>query len=252
MVWAVLGVLVVAGWIFWIVRRRRETNLLHETSLASWIVLLGAPLITAAGIYSYSKTALGTDQGRLLFPALGPLALLIAGGLAAWIPHRVRRGASLVFSGAMVLIAVLALNAGLVQPFAPPPAPSAAALNQATAIATRFGPLELLGTAWDRPASGDLTLYWRAAEPAQDDLRTALRLLDVQGNLLWEWKRSPGAGRFSTDRWPIGRVVADTYRVPVDALRRAARIEVGLRTFPEGPWLKPATGGDERLALPLP
>jgi hypothetical protein len=250
-IWALLVVLVVAGWILWRVRRRRPDNLLAETSLASWAVLLGAPLITAAGIYSYSKTALGTDQGRLLFPALAPLALLVAGGLAGWIPYRLRQSMAMAFVAAMALVAVLALFAGLIPAFAPPPAPSAREMALATGASTRFGPLELVGTAWDRPSPGDLTLYWRAAEAAQDDLRLALRLLDAQGNLVWEWKRSPGAGRFSTDRWPVGRIVADTYRVPADALRMATRVEVGLRTFPEGPWLKPASGGDERLPLPL-
>ena len=101
-----------------------------------------------------------------------------------------------------------------------------------TGTSTRFGPLELLGTAWDQPASGDLTLYWRAAEPAREDLRTALRLLDSEGNLLWEWKRSPGAGRFSTDRWPVGRMVADTYRPPPAALAQAASVQVGRAPLP--------------------
>ncbi len=252
--WAVLGVLTVAGWVVWLARRRQAANLVRETSLAGWVVLLGAPLVTAAGIYSYSKTALGTDQGRLLFPALGALALLVAGGLAAWVPQRLTRAAAAAWAGGMTLVAVLALYGGLIVPFSPPPAPDPAQVAQAEPLATRFGPLELLGTAWSRPASGQpasLTLYWRAAEPVEDDLRTALRMVDNQGNLLWEWKRSPGAGRFSTDRWPVGRDVADTYVLPGDALSKAARVEVGLRPFPEAPWLLATPGGEERLSLPL-
>jgi hypothetical protein len=247
--WAALGLAALAGWVRWLVRRKQAESLLRDTSFAAWIVLLGVPLVTAAGIYSYSKTALGTDQGRLLFPALAPLGLLVAGGLAAWVPPRRARAACLAFSGLMALLAVAALVTGLLQPFAPPPLPTAERLAAAAPVAAAFGPLELIGSAWN---DEELTLYWRATEPAKADLRTALRVLDAQGNIVWEWKRSPGAGRFSVDRWPRGRVVADTYRIPPDALARAARIEVGVRAFPEGPFLAPAGGAGDTLPLPLP
>jgi 4-amino-4-deoxy-L-arabinose transferase-like glycosyltransferase len=251
LIWAVLGLLALAGWIAWVARRRQPDNLLRETSLAGWIVLLGAPLVTIAGIYSYSKTALGTDQGRLLFPALGPLAFLIAGGVAAWVPERFARAAAVAFAGGMGVIALAALYMGLLQPYAPPPAPARADVAQAAPVGVHFGSLELIGTVWDQPANGELTLYWRATELVQDDLRTDLRLVDAAGNLLWEWKRSPGAGRFSTDRWPVGRVAADTYRPPADALARAVRVELGVRPFPEGPWLPAGGSVDPHAADPF-
>lgn len=254
LIWAVLGIAAVAGWIAWLARRRQPDNLLRETSLAGWIVLLGAPVVTMAGIYSYSQTALGTDQGRLLFPALGALALLIAGGLAAWIPEQHAWSAAVAFAGGMAVIAVAALFAGLIQPFAPQPAPTAAEVARATPVRAAFGPVELVGVAWDQPQNGALTLYWRAVEPVRDDLRTALRLVDADGRLLWEWKRSPGAGRFSTDHWPLGRVVADVYWPQPAAVAQAARAEVGVRPFPEGAWLpvNNSTGdsADTLLAIP--
>jgi 4-amino-4-deoxy-L-arabinose transferase-like glycosyltransferase len=256
LVWALLGFAALSGWLLWFAQRRKRmpedvANRHFGQRWAGWIVLVGAPLVTAAGIYSYSKTALGTDQGRLLFPALGPLALLVAGGLAAWIPRRAFRAASAAFAVGMTIVAIAALYAGLVLPFGPQPAPSGDQIAAATPIHARFGPLELLGAKWDQPATGELTLYWRAAEPVSDDLRTALRLVDGQGNLLWEWKRSPGAGRFSTDRWPVGRAVADVYRPPADALAHAQRVELGVRPFPEGPWI-PVAGlaADQRLEIP--
>jgi hypothetical protein len=247
-VWAALGIGAFVGWIRWAALRREPDNLLRQTPLAGWFVLLGAPLVTAAGIYSYSKTALGTDQGRLLFPALAPLALLVVGGLAAWIPQRFARGASLAFASFMALIAVVALYAGLVRPFAPPPEPPLADVARAAPADARFGPLQLSGSAWEGES---LTLYWRAVEAPSSDLRTSLRVLDGEGKLLWEWKRSPGAGRYSTDRWPVGRVVADTYRIPPDALANAGRVEIGVRPFPEGSWLPP-NGDASREMLTLP
>ena len=271
-IWAVIGAAALAGWFLWLVKRApsqapgthaREVPGTWQvpgtfTRAGGWIILLGAPLVTATGIYSYSKVALGTDQGRLLFPALGPLALLIAGGLSAWLPQRAAREAAArqtalwtgLFAAGMALVAIASLVTGLVQPFAPPPEPQQERIAAAPAVNVAFGPLELVAAAWDDPAPGQLTLYWRAAQETPDDLRTALRLFGTNGNLLWEWKRSPGAGRFSTDRWPEGRVVADTYLPPQEALAQAVRAEVGVRPFPEGPWV-PMTGhpADQLLSI---
>jgi hypothetical protein len=105
--------------------------------------------------------------------------------------------------------------------------------------------VELLAYRWgeatEERTAVPLTLYWRASQPPGEDLRTTLRLSDAAGSPVWEWKRSPGAGRFGTDRWEANRVMRDTYLVPVDALGRATRVELGLRPFPEGAWLLPAT-----------
>jgi len=226
----------------------------------SAIVLLGAPLMTIAWLLTYSRVALGTDQGRLLFPAIAPLALLLVGGLAQWLPRTWREHESrwlAGWTGFMGAIAVLALVTGLVLPFVPPAELSAVVVAGASPVGRTFGGgLELVGYRWE-PALADiapdraLTLYWRVDRPIDADLRTSLRLTDAGSAVLWEWKRSPGAGRFSTDRWPLGRVVADTYRVPSHLLGRAAQVEIGVRPFPEGPWLRQISGASS-LGLSKP
>jgi len=235
----------------------RPSSIVHRQSA---IVLLGAPLMTIAWLITYSRVALGTDQGRLLFPAIAPLALLLVGGLAQWLPstwgeHEARWLTG--WTGLMGAVAVSALMTGLVLPFAPPAEPSAVAVAGAAPLAQAFeGGLELVGYQWgSAPAAAApdraLTLYWRVDRLTDADLRTSLRLTDTGGAMLWEWKRSPGAGRFSTDRWPLSRVVADTYRVPSDSLGRAAQLVVGVRPFPEGPWLR-LDDGASSLTLPAP
>jgi hypothetical protein len=77
-----------------------------------------------------------------------------------------------------------------------------------------------------------LTLYWRAGAAIDADLRTIVRVSSGDA-LLWEWKRSPAAGRYSTDRWPAGRAVADVYRVPAAAIAAADRVEVTVYAFPD-------------------
>ncbi len=250
----------------------------------AWLILLGGPAMAVLAILVYSRVALGTDQGRLLFPGLAPAALLLAGGLAGWLPEQTskppdnaipdRRGwrgqkwLPLGVAIGMAAMAVWALAAGIIAPFAPPPAATADELAAATPLGQVFGEdMELIAARWDKPsgaAAGSdvtLTLYWRLTKipdrgrkPVPDDLRTVVRLTDAEGNLLWESKRSPGAGRFSTDRWPADRPVADVYRLPAEALTRAVRVEVGVQPFPEKDWLAPAGGprGEQLLTLPKP
>jgi hypothetical protein len=137
-------------------------------------------------------------------------------------------------------------------PFAPPAAASADDLALAQPVG-QMGPdgLELLALTWgpeanvSQNAARSLTLYWRANRPIPDDLRVALRVKSPCEEATWEWKRSPGAGRFSTDRWPTGYVMADTYRAPNQTLSGATGVEVRVYRFPQESPLA-------QLTLPLP
>ena len=244
------------GLIAW---RRKDRGPVGQVRPAGWIVLLGAPSVTVLSILSYSRVALGTDQGRLLFPALAPIAILLVLGVAGWLSPKGYRWLPVGFGAGMAIIAVLALVTGVLLPFAPPATPTSGELASATEVNEVFGGrLNQLSYGWGKALEGNaaipLTLYWSVPQTPAEDLRTTLRLGDASGNPLWEWKRSPGAGRFSTDRWEAGRVVGDTYLVPTAALSRAAVVELGLRPFPEGDWLPPETepGADPLLRIEKP
>ncbi len=206
-----------------------------DRNAVRWTVLAGAPLLVMLSMVSYSQVALGTDQGRLLFPALAPIGLLIAAGLAAWLPPHRSRWLALALAGVMLMAALLALQLGIRQSFAPPLA-STAETAAATPVQAAAGPLELVAVAW-QPATGaepPLTLYWRAAQPlVEEDLRVILRVYGDDAAVLWEWKRSPGAGRYSTDRWQPGQVIRDAYRIPAEALAALSRADVTMYAFPD-------------------
>jgi hypothetical protein len=257
--WALLILAAAAGGL--VAWRRNDRGPARQVTLAGWIVLLGAPVMTMLSILSYSRVALGTDQGRLLFPALAPIGILLVLGTSGWLSPGSYRWLPAGFGAGMSLIAVLALMTGILLPFAPPATPPAGDVAAATPVNEMFGGrLELLAYRWGQSSEGGaavpLTLYWSAPQAPEEDLRTTLRLSDASGNLAWEWKRSPGAGRFSTDRWEANRVVGDTYLVPADALDRADGIELGVRPFPEGNWLAPETrpgaGALFRIEKPSP
>jgi hypothetical protein len=250
--WVLLVLAAAAGGLIgW---RRKDGGPARQVPPAGWIVLLGAPVMTVLSILSYSRVALGTDQGRLLYPALAPIAILLVLGIAGWLKPRGYRWLPVSFGAGMLSIALLVLGAGILLPFAPPPAPPSGEVAAATQVNEEFGGrLQLLAYRWGAAAEGGttipLTLYWSATQKSEEDLRAILRLTDASGDLVWEWKRSPGAGRFSTDRWETNRVIRDTYLVPADALDRAADIEVGIRPFPEGEWLPPGTKGNGSTML---
>lgn len=191
-------------------------------------VLLLAVASVAVAMWQYSLTALGTDQGRLLYPAVAPLVLLWVLGLWVWLPVRWER---LGAAGLVLASAALGLYGlwGVIVPAFAPPAPAPAEEWQTAAQEpVQFGDLELV--AWD--LAEEPVLYWRVRQPAKD-LRTELRVVAEDGREAWAWKRSPGAGRWSTDRWPPGVVVRDEYRVrwPEWAGPGRYRVEVGVRPY---------------------
>lgn len=107
------------GWIYWLLAAASLlalagvvkfwlTQAEHDERAAVALLLLSAAL-TAAGIWRYSLLALGTDQGRLLYPAVGPLVTLFALGLSAWAPARGRVAIGAAVVGAFALLGVYGL-----------------------------------------------------------------------------------------------------------------------------------------------
>jgi hypothetical protein len=231
-----------AGLIFWLVHRPPATESAAGGVLA--LALLGTMLV----IWQYSLVALGTDQGRLLYPALGAVVGLLAVGLLAWIPRRWDSPAVVGIIALVLGVGVYGL-AGVVRPaFAPPPAAQPGQWQQQPATEwVTFGEIVLIQ--WDLRGQ-DPVLYWAAPQRPGRDWRVVLRVVAEDGTLVWEWKRSPGAGRLSTDRWPAEFVMRDVYRVrwPDWAGPTRYRVEVGAYPFGEDLVLptrrgQPATAG---------
>jgi hypothetical protein len=200
-VWLALLALGAGGWLRRLVASRGRVVPV-SASWAAHLVLWGAPLLVTVSIISYSRVALGTDQGRLLFPALAPLGLLLVEGISAWAPRLRPQVIAGGMAGLMVPLALLALVTGIVLPFSPPPVPAGPELTSGTPSGQMFGEqMQLVAWGWhagtgSENCSTQLTLYWQARQAPDEDLRAVLRLTDREGNLIREWKRSPGAGAF--------------------------------------------------------
>lgn len=241
------GHIPMADWIYMLLAALTALSLL--VYLRSWdtrsphervalAVLATAALGMGVGIWQYSLVALGTDQGRLLFPAVGAIVVLWVEGLQRWAPG-LRTGAA---SALLVFLAGLSVYGlvGVILPAMAPPEPVTRMNRLQTAAPIDFGELSLI----DWSLGEEVTLYWQSNRPPTQDWRTTLRVVAEDGSLVWEWRRSPGYGRWSTDRWPEGVVVEDRYliRWPEWAGAGHYLVEIGLQVY-EGEQAVPFQAG---------
>jgi hypothetical protein len=255
---AVFTLLVIIGAVRFLLRSPLIINRSPFTinhSLALHLTLLAAaPLLMFLSIYRYSAIALGTDQARLMWPALSAMAVWVGVGvvgLGDWVIGKRGKGGKggrdgMLVGGFAVGMALFGLAAlvGVIRPAFAPPQPVILAEASATAPLTSFGDLELVGVelpeeplAVGQPVP--VRLLWRAAAPLAEDLRPALRLVHQDGWLAAEWSHSPAGGRYSTDRWQPGEIIADDYlALPQPGSAGMFNVEVGVRPF-GGDWLSP-------------
>ncbi len=217
-------------------------------------------LLTAAGVIRWTLMT-PASQGRLLFGALAPLAVLLAAGLLAAARPLLRlragrnwaHGLSLTLSAALAVVAAVIPN-GYIAPHYVPPTPLAEAglPEDLRPVYARFGSgIELIGyTAGAEPVQpgGTLpvTLYWRALQPMRDDFALALHLLGRDAELVGKLDTWPGGGLRPTSQWQPGAIYADHYWLPVSAAASAPtllRLQVYFWKWGTDEQL-PITGGD--------
>lgn len=211
-------------------------------------------------LVQYTGLALGTDQARLLWPVIGPLAIGFVAGLHE-LARRLEPGprASWAFLPAATLLLALTAALGFVRPAYGPP-PRAAAHPDAAPIL--FGEeLALLDAQVDaaRHAPGQpvtVTLTWQAVQRPTQDWRVtvALRHPDDQA-LLADHTNAPTHGRWPTDRWRAGDTFQEviTLTPPADGVRPSRYdVTVQVRAFGAGDdaWL-PVRGDEQSGALAL-
>jgi len=156
-----------------------------------------------------------TNQGRLLFPAIAALGVLMAAGLAALEGRRRRLSTAVVVALGMWAAAMPLLV--LAPAYARPPSVAPQTLANPTDV--MFGDhIRLRG--YDLPAVAEpgqpvpVTLYWQADQPPGESYVVALRVLDPVGQPATSLDTLPAGGRHSTMVWEPGRLFADTYEMP--------------------------------------
>ena len=200
--------------------------------LAGRMVLPGI-LLGGMGLTMWQWVVLaGGVQGRLLFPIIVPLALLVVWGWQNLLGPKLVWLWPLYSAG----VAVWALFLVLKPAYAPPPILSQLPA-EASPAAIRFPrPVALIG--YQAPESPlrpgypvELTLFWRAKQPLTSPLAVVLQAVDEQGLVLAQAQGFAGGGILPADQWPGGQIVLDRVVIELPGLTLApttGTFQVGL------------------------
>jgi 4-amino-4-deoxy-L-arabinose transferase-like glycosyltransferase len=162
-------------------------------------------------------------QGRLIFPAVGALAILAAQGLLGLLPDDLRRRFAIPLVLAAFAIAAL-LPWQTIRPAYAYPQPLAEVPEEARFGPVRFqapdGEIQLVGV--DVPAlqsvtpgheAVEVTLYWKVTEAVQSNYLTTVHLLGRELESVGAVNRHPARGMIPTSRWQEGQIYRDVYHL---------------------------------------
>jgi 4-amino-4-deoxy-L-arabinose transferase-like glycosyltransferase len=242
-----------AGWgaLAWRMRRRSKGALwgtdggrwragqsLMILTLVLWVVVVWVSFIRWT-----SQTL--ASQGRLIFPAIAAVAILLAYGLAGWAAGKWRTRITLGLGSTLFVLAA-AIPFWVIRPaYAKPPLLSAeqVPVSAAPSDVVFGGTLRLL--AHELPQNtvrpGDelpVVAYWQSAATTDRDLSVFAQLW-AQGTenltLVGMTATYPGLGAYPTSLLKPGAVVKDVYQVPVEISATApSLLQVHLGLFEYG------------------
>lgn len=213
------------GFLFGLLRRREDVRKASFAILGLW----GA-LMFSAMIYWMQTTQ--APHGRLLFPALPALAVLIIYGFSQF-PVYVLRFTPIVW----FLFAALTPAVYLQPAYAFPPTLTETNLpSTLQRVEINYdSKMKLVGykVSSRRTLPGEsitLSLFWQALAPMDEDYSIGIHLVDANGRVVGARDSYPGKGMLPTRLWRAGQLIRDDFWLPVnaDAVPGAARIQVSL------------------------
>jgi hypothetical protein len=218
--WFVWGVMLLAaaGLLLWIWRNSRHTWRQPETQAVLLLMLWSA--VVFASLLRWMRLLTDTNQGRLLFPALVSLAVLLAIGIKAisrrskWLQHAIFCALAM-WAAALPWLAIQPAYAQ------PKPLPQTAVFPNPNQI--QFGEeIWLAGFALADPTTkpGEavtVDLYWGALKEIDQNYQVRLRLLDADWHTVASLATVPYQGRYATLLWQPGEIFLDRYTLPPTA-----------------------------------
>jgi len=245
----------------------------HEDPIHSWrdfvydlrdFVQGRAPLFLV-GLFGVIVVALLTQwasvtwssQGRLVFSAISTWSIFLALGIATVATKRLARSILAAMAVFMFGVSALAPFTTIAPAYAQSRSLTAddGRLTGATQLDVTFGErLKLIGA--DVAAStvqpggqAEVTLYWQATQPMDQDFSTFVHLLDQNDIVVAQRDMYPGQGAWPTSQMKVGDIIASRYVLNIAATEYAPdRLmwEVGVYDYfdPQQQRLPASTGGD--------
>jgi len=248
------------GFSVWLVRGRRQIAAYVRSTIVLLVLHVG---ITLSSLIQWTALVEGTDQGRLIYPLLPTVMLILVAGLLLSLPDRFRSWGAGLLLAAWLALALITPGRYLAPVYSPPTTVESVPA-EATPMGVRFGgSIRLvsyrLQNAQVRPGEKlCLDLYWRADASVGVDIWLLLKLVDADGSFLVYKDGSPSAGRDTTDRWSPGIVVASQHRLTIPDYAQPGTYWLTLSMHPsqERVWL-PVRSADgtvmgETLTLDVP
>jgi 4-amino-4-deoxy-L-arabinose transferase-like glycosyltransferase len=218
----------------------------------TWLLFLFLWIaVVLAGLVRWTQMT-HASQGRLMYPAISAISILLFTGLAQWVPQRAVTSLACVLGVAMLAMAVVCPFRYIAPAYARPLLLSGTELEKIpNPVAFTFEggagfhtcpQIKLLGYEVDREVvrpgeSFDVTLYWQALAPMERNYSVFVHLLDENDLVLASQDTFPGQGTYPTRLWRTGETIADRYTIavpPTAFTPSLTQLEVGLYEFDSG------------------
>ena len=215
----------IIGLVLGLPRRREDFRGALFAILGLWVTVM-----ISAMIYWMQSTQ--APHGRLLFPALPAIAVLIVFGFSQF-PVYVLRYTPCSFFLLALLTPVLYLQPAYT--FPPSLTETDLPSNLRHVEINYADKLKLIGfeTSSRRALPGEaitLSLFWQSLAQMNEDYSIGMSLIDANGRVIGARDSYPGKGMLPTRLWRAGQIIRDDYWLPInsDATPGAARIHVSL------------------------
>jgi 4-amino-4-deoxy-L-arabinose transferase-like glycosyltransferase len=202
----------ITGLVSLAVRWRKQTH--HQRQF--FVFILSALVITVALLIRWMTTT-QAPHGRLLFPVILPISLLLALGIVWVFPARWQQQRVFITSTGLFLFALL-LPFQVILPSYTPPEPITSQIQQPT-FAIYFerepGIVALQDIALRQTEDWlYIQLSWEIGAEFQNDYAVFIHILDADGNIIRQRDSYPGLSHQPFTRLGVGDISHDVYPIP--------------------------------------
>ncbi len=250
-----MSCIALVGWAILAVRQWKRRSLARSTALGLSILFLWA-ISVFASLVRWMQIFGVSNQGRLLFPAISSISILLFVGLAqlapashTWLP------ASVVSAGLFLLAAICPFRFIIPAYDHPPTLGSTVMHSIGNPVHINFdGKIELVGYELNprAPKAGEsvrLAFYWKALTKMDRSYALFIHILGRDGQVVGRLDAVPYGGRYSTLLWKLGEVFRDEYEIPIsqEAAPSQGTVIVGFYPWGEMSSRLPAYSAEGQL-----